>query len=146
MGRIQMKTRMGVAVMAGAMATAPAANAAEELFRPLPAEARDLGDMRWEKRPILVFAPAQSDPDYVRQMDLLRAAEAALAERDIVVLSDLDDRTPSPLRQGFQPGGFKIVLVGKDGGVKLERDDVTAPEDLMALIDTMPMRIREAAE
>ena len=52
-------------------------------------------------------------------------------------------RTPSPLRQGFQPGGFKLVLVGKDGGVKLEQDAVLAPEELFAVIDRMPMRRNE---
>ena len=45
-----------------------------------------------------------------------------------------------------QPGGFKLVLVGKDGGVKLEQDSVLSPDELFAVIDRMPMRMREAAE
>ncbi|MBY6006357.1 DUF4174 domain-containing protein [Salipiger bermudensis] len=142
MGRIRMKTKLGVAVVAGALAASPAL-AATDLFQTLPTDARDLNAMRWDKRPVLLFAPSQDHPDYARQMEMLRAAEAALAERDIVVLSDLDDRTPSPLRQGFQPGGFKLVLVGKDGGVKLEQDAVLAPEELFAVIDRMPMRRNE---
>ena len=143
MGRIRMMTKMGVAVMAGAIATQAAAT---ELFQRLSPEARDLAGMRWEKRPVLIFASSGEDPDYPRQMTLLQQAAQALAERDIVVLSDLDPRTPSPLRQGFQPGGFKLVLVGKDGGVKLERDSVLSPDELFAVIDRMPMRMREAAE
>ncbi|MCA0849296.1 DUF4174 domain-containing protein [Salipiger thiooxidans] len=144
MGRIRMMTKMGVAVMAGAIATQAAA--ATELFQRLSPEARDLAGMRWEKRPVLIFASSGEDPDYRRQMTLLQQAAQALAERDIVVLSDLDPRTPSPLRQGFQPAGFKLVLVGKDGGVKLERDSVLSPDELFAVIDRMPMRMREAAE
>ena len=143
MGRIRMMTKMGVAVMAGAIATQAAAT---ELFQRLSPEARDLAGMRWEKRPVLIFASSGEDPAYRRQMTLLQQAAQALAERDIVVLSDLDPRTPSPLRQGFQPGGFKLVLVGKDGGVKLERDSVLSPDELFAVIDRMPMRMREAAE
>ena len=85
--------------------------------------------------------PETVDTDQVAA--LAAELEAARAERDIVVLSELDDRTPSPLRQGFQPGGFKLVLVGKDGGVKLEQDAVLAPEELFAVIDRMPMRRNE---
>ena len=94
---------------------------------------------------MLIFAPSRDDPAYSRQMELLRAQVDALAERDIVVLSDLDADTPSPLRQGFQPGGFRIVLVGKDGGIKLEQEEVLDPETLFSLIDGMPMRRNEMA-
>ena len=79
-------------------------------------------------------------------MELFRQAEAALRERDIVVLSDLDPKNPGPIRQTFSPGGFKLVLVGKDGGVKLEKDAVLQPEELFAVIDRMPMRQREMSE
>ena len=51
----------------------------------------------------------------------------------------------APLRQGFQPGGFRIVLVGKDGGIKLEQEEVLDPETLFSLIDGMPMRRNEMA-
>ena len=144
MGRVRMRTKLGVAVMAGALA-ASAANASPDLFRDLPGDARDLNDLRWEKRPVLIFAPSRDDPAYSRQMELLRAQVDALAERDIVVLSDLDADMPSPLRQGFQPGGFRIVLVGKDGGIKLEQEEVLDPETLFSLIDGMPMRRNEMA-
>ena len=38
---------------------------------------------------------------------------------------------------------FEVVLIGKDGGVKARTDDPNALEDLLALIDTMPMRRTE---
>ncbi|NDV99222.1 DUF4174 domain-containing protein [Salipiger sp. PrR002] len=120
-----------------------AGQTAGEIFRPLPAEQRDLQDMRWDKRPVLLFAPSESDATYSQQMALFRQAEAELRDRDIVVLSDLRPDQPSPLRQGFSPGGFKLVLVGKDGGVKLEEDAVLYPEQLFAVIDRMPMRRNE---
>lgn len=145
MGRILMKTKLGIAIAAGAIA-ATQASAANDLFQPLPQDARDLGAMRWEKRPVLLFAPSATDAAYQQQMALFDAARNALADRDIVVLSDTDPRSPSYLRQGFQPGGFKLVLVGKDGGVKLEQDSVLAPDALFAVIDRMPMRRREMAD
>ncbi|MCA0996370.1 DUF4174 domain-containing protein [Alloyangia pacifica] len=133
-----------VGLAAAATLVAPiAGQAAGEIFRPLPAEQRDLQDMRWDKRPVLLFAPSESDATYSQQMALFRQAEAELRDRDIVVLSDLRPDQPSPLRQGFSPGGFKLVLVGKDGGVKLEEDAVLSPEQLFAVIDRMPMRRNE---
>ncbi len=117
-----------------------------DLFRQLPAEARDLKDLKWQHRPVLLFAPSEDSADYTEQMALFRHSEAGLAERDIVVLSDLDPKNPSLIRQTFSPNGFKLVLVGKDGGVKLEKDTVLQPNELFAVIDRMPMRQREMSE
>ena len=35
---------------------------------------------------------------------------------------------------------FEVLLIGKDGGVKLRRDKPVAAFEITALIDTMPMR------
>ncbi|MBU2962380.1 DUF4174 domain-containing protein [Citreicella sp. C3M06] len=145
MGRILMKTKLGVAIAAGAIA-ATQSGGQGELFRALPHDMRDLGEMRWQYRPVLLFAPSSDDPTYMRQMALFDAARAALAERDIVVLSDTEPKAASYLRQGFQPGGFRLVLVGKDGGVKLEQTEVLPPDALFAVIDRMPMRQREITD
>ena len=40
-------------------------------------------------------------------------------------------------------GAFSVILVGKDGGVKLERQDRTSLEEIFALIDSMPMLQQE---
>jgi hypothetical protein len=36
-----------------------------------------------------------------------------------------------------------VVLIGKDGGVKLRNDYVVAPQKILDLIDGMPMRRAE---
>jgi hypothetical protein len=41
------------------------------------------------------------------------------------------------------PNDFAVLLVGKDGGVKLSSERPVLTENLSALIDTMPMRRRE---
>ncbi|WP_226621469.1 DUF4174 domain-containing protein [Alloyangia pacifica] len=138
-------TRFGLAAVT-TFATPVFAAGEQDIFRPLPAEQRDLAEMRWDSRPVLLFAPEAGDDSYERQMALFRDAEQALRDRDIVVLSDLEARNPGPIRQAFSPGGFKLVLVGKDGGVKLEEDAVLAPDQLFAVIDRMPMRKREMAD
>jgi hypothetical protein len=49
------------------------------------------------------------------------------------------------IRSRFQISreGFEILLIGKDGTVKLRSDKPVSSEDLFALIDSMPMRKRE---
>lgn len=37
-------------------------------------------------------------------------------------------------------GAFHVVLVGKDGGVKLKSDTVVSDVEMFDLIDRMPMR------
>ncbi len=37
------------------------------------------------------------------------------------------------------PGQFAVILVGKDGGVKLHRQEETQLDDIFGLIDSMPM-------
>ena len=107
----------------------------------LPAGADPLTEYRWEKRPIVVFAPAEDDPQLAEQLDRLEAARAALEERDNVVI--VDTEPGSALRQRFDPAPFAVILVGKDGTEKLRRETPVAVEELNALIDSMPMRRRE---
>ncbi|EIE51620.1 uncharacterized protein DUF4174 [Salipiger aestuarii] len=94
MGRILMKTKLGIAVAAGAIA-ATQTRATPDIFQALPEGANDLNDLKWAKRPVLLFAPSRDDAAYARQMALFDAARAALAKRDIVVLSDIDRIPPA---------------------------------------------------
>jgi len=111
-----------------------------------PADTSDLSEFLWLKRPVIVFADTEADPRYIEQLELLNARADELFERDVVVLVDTDPANPSPLRQKLRPRGFMLVLVGKDGGVKLRKP---RPWDVRALtrqIDKMPMRVREIRE
>jgi len=119
---------MAVAVIAGLLATLGAA-----------AQAADLDAYRWEARPILVFAE-EGDPKLAEQLVRFEAAEAALRDRDNVVV--VDTEPGSALRRRFDPGAFTVILIGLDGGEKFRRDGLVRPEELNALIDAMPMRRR----
>lgn len=139
---------IGLALGAGLVIAATGALGASgpDLVRPLPVGTGDLRDYRWEKRPVLVFAPSEADPDYRRQLALLTAAREGLAERDVVVLTDAAPERLGRLRTGLAVEGFALLLVGKDGGVKLRETAPVTPERLFALIDRMPMRRRELSE
>ena len=125
--------------------TAVAESAGEPPADPIfPVETvEDLSQFVWEKRPIVVFADSPNDLNFKRQIELLQARRDDLAERDVVVLTDTDPAVTSPLRKKLRPRGFALVLIGKDGGVKLRKP---APWDVRALsrvIDKMPIRQQE---
>jgi hypothetical protein len=117
----------------------------------------ELDQYRWKNRLLFVFAATREDPSFVSLHDSVLARHADVADRDLVVFEVLDsglstvDREPldpdtvERLRKkfGVSEGDFSVILVGKDGGVKLERHDRTSLEEIFALIDSMPMRQEE---
>ena len=100
------------------------------------AEPDILERLRWQARPIVVLGPPD---DVAGQVALLEDRRADLAERDVVVLTD--GPGVAALRDG---PGFRLLLIGKDGGVKLDRRAPVAVDTILSLIDSMPMRRREA--
>ena len=111
-----------------------------------PADMTDLSQFQWKKRPIVVFADSENDPAFVAQMELLRAREDDLRERDVIVLTDTDPAARNPIRLQLRPRGFTLVLVGKDGGVKLRKPFPWDVREITRSIDKMPIRQREIRE
>ena len=106
----------------------------------------DLKQFIWEKRPIIVFADSPNDPSFNQQMELLHNQADELAERDVIVLTDTDPDGQSQLRRTLRPRGFALVLVGKDGAVKLRKPFPWDVRELSRSIDKMPLRKREIRE
>lgn len=108
-----------------------------------PANSVELGDFRWKRRPVVVFADSTNDPAFIEQMELLRSGESELIERDVIVLTDTDPDAQGALRLKMRPRGFMLVLVGKDGGIKLRKPFPWSVREISRSIDKMPMRQRE---
>ena len=96
---------------------------------------------RWARRPLLIFAERTEQSQIQRA--LLKKHTAALAERDVVVLIDADPANQTALRQKYQPKGFEVLLLGKDGLIKTRQSTPVTAEELFRVIDAMPMRARE---
>ena len=103
----------------------------------------DLAEFQWQKRPIVVFAQTPLDPAFVRQMELLTERSDELADRDVVIITDTDPANPSELRRQLRPRGFMLVLIGKDGGVKLRKPFPWDVREITRTIDKMPLRRQE---
>ncbi|WP_300032137.1 DUF4174 domain-containing protein [uncultured Roseobacter sp.] len=103
----------------------------------------NLNQFKWKNRPVVVFAETENDPAFIEQMDLLRARESALRERDVVVITDTDPAARSDIRIKLRPRGFMLAIIGKDGGVKLRKPFPWDVREISRSIDKMPMRQRE---
>ncbi|MEH1901054.1 MAG: DUF4174 domain-containing protein [Nostoc sp.] len=119
----------------------------------------NLSSQKWKNRVLLVFAPSVDNHNYQQQMQLLQQ-KSGFADRDLVLVQVLatnksyangqliDESSAAKLRDrfGVDKENFRIILVGKDGGVK--RSDTT-PVQATAIfeqIDAMPMRRQEMQE
>lgn len=103
----------------------------------------NLNDFVWRKRPIVVFADSDQDPRFIEQIELLTSRIEALEARDVVILTDTNPDELSDLRRKLRPRGFMLVLIGKDGGVKLRKPFPWSVRELNRSIDKMPLRREE---
>lgn len=116
----------------------------------------DLSRYQWKNRVLVIFSDPTST-EFKKQSQVILAQKSALADRDLVVMA-IDGKTIVPLFgnvDGLQadavradvkaPAGnsFHVLLVGKDGLVKLRRDTAVSGPELFGLIDSMPMRSQE---
>lgn len=106
----------------------------------------ELSDFLWTSRPLVIFADSAADPRFVQQMDLINEQLDDLRERDVIVLTDTDPDADSALREQLRPRGFMLVLVGKDGGVKLRKPAPWHVREITRVIDKMPMRQQEVRD
>lgn len=113
----------------------------------------------WKRRLLLAFAPLRTHPGLAVQRARLKAAADGLAERDMTVIEIVQntvfvdgnptvDLNADALRREFDTSivEFSVILVGKDGGEKLRRDEPLAVARLFDVVDAMPMRRQEMRE
>ena len=97
----------------------------------------------WVKRPVIIFANTDLDVNFQTQMKSLRQGAEELAARDVVVLVDANPADNTALRKKFRPRGFAVLLMGKDGQIKLRKPFPWDARELSRSIDKMPMRQQE---
>lgn len=124
--------------------TAPPAGDATGLIR--PAGDATLAQYEWIKRPIVVFAESPADPRFVQQMQFIESDLTSLVERDVVVLTDTDPATLSPLRRELRPRGFMLVVIAKDGTIIQRKPLPWSVREISRAIDKMPMRQQEVRD
>ncbi len=125
------------------------------------ASSQDLKKHQWENRVILIVSQNEDSKTYNQQIAQLSRFPKELKERKILVYEILPERyrimnylnkekkgkwiSSSLLygQYGNKQEVFKVILIGLDGGVKLNSSNVLIPSELFATIDSMPMRRAE---
>ena len=117
----------------------------------------DLDSLRWKNRVLVLFSPSESDASFQSQKQGLASSAEEVLDRELMVLEIIEQgqsRAGNQLlsqksvqnirkRFGVQRGPFQVLLIGKDGGVKLRSSEPVSMKDLFGLIDSMPMRQQE---
>ncbi|WP_262927248.1 DUF4174 domain-containing protein [Phytohalomonas tamaricis] len=134
-------------MVACALITITSAASAADPANPLVSDA-------WHSRPLIVVSPSEADSDYQRMRGILADSTAEMNERDMVLYTVVNGHGKrdgnamteyethallSDLNLDAQ-GPLSVILIGKDGGKKIELKGFVAPQQIFDTIDRMPMR------
>ena len=107
--------------------------------------AEPLKEYLWKRRVVLSFSAAKSTPERISLLKQIKQYQCEFDDRQMVHIDLIAGSSDHQLlsRQFSVPNkNFNLVLLGKDGDVKLLTSQPSL-ENLLTLIDTMPMRQRE---
>ena len=116
-----------------------------------------LNGYKWKNRVLLILGSSKSSELINAQLTRLEPLNKAFDERKILILKAVDGNlqilngsnthnySKSDLNAVFnaEKADFKLILIGLDGGIKLEQKQPIDRLDLFGLIDGMPLRKAE---
>ena len=112
---------------------------------------QNLDDFRWKNRIVLIMNPGPQNPLSDKQLKSFRLYKAEIKERDLLVF-EVNNTSVTDIfeaQRSLDPAEIPhrnyegIILLGKDGGIKLKKPFYVPPSELFELIDSMPMRRAE---
>ena len=115
-------------------------------YGPVQASEISLDDLKWVARPVVVFGDSDNEPNVERQLRLLLERPELLTERDIVIVVDTDPAAKTSPRIALRPRGFSLVILDRDGEVKLRKPTPWSAREIIAAIDKFPSRRQEMLE
>jgi hypothetical protein len=107
--------------------------------------AEPLTEYLWKRRVVLSFSAAKSTPERILLLKQIEQYQCEFDDRQMVhidLIAGSSDHQLLSRRFSVPKKDFNLVLLGKDGDVKLLTSQPSL-ENLLTLIDTMPMRQRE---
>lgn len=102
-----------------------------------------LDEFLWLNRLVIVFADTDRDPAFQEQMALLQEHPEGLIARDVVVITDTDPSQASAIREKLRPRGFGLLLIDKDGLIKLRKPSPWDVREISRSIDKTDLRQQE---
>ena len=107
--------------------------------------AEPLAQYLWKRRVVLSFSAAESTPERISLLKQIEQYQCEFDDRQMVhidLIAGSSDHLLLSRQFSIPDMDFNLVLLGKDGDVKLLTSQPSL-EKLLTLIDTMPMRQRE---
>ena len=99
----------------------------------------ELNQYLWKNRIILTFADDEYHPGLIKLKAEMKENECEILNRDLLHFHFSNDgKTGNQKTTNDQ--SFRILLIGKDGGIKYESNRPVSLIQLFELIDSMPMR------
>ena len=117
--------------------------------------AQNIDSFKWKNRIILLKDSHFNSVKLQEQLKALQSNLEKLHDRDILIFVLTDEAVFDTLKsktklqsrliiEGFGLKDFQgLILIGKDGGLKLKESFVVSPSTICNLIDSMPMRRAE---
>ncbi|MGX0878171.1 hypothetical protein ACSSV4_002868 [Roseovarius sp. MBR-154] len=106
----------------------------------------NLNELKWIKRPLVVFADTPNDPRFIEQMEYIEGRLSALEALDVIVITDTDPAAQTDIRRKLRPRGFGLVGIAKDGSIFLRKPAPWHVREITRSIDKLPARQRELRE
>ena len=102
----------------------------------------ELNQYLWKNRIILTFADDEDHPDLIKLKVEINEKNCEILKRDILNFHFRNEvKTGNHTTTNDQ--SFRILLIGKDGGIKYESNRFVSLNQFFELIDSMPMRQEE---
>ncbi len=118
--------------------------------------AQELTDYRWKNRVLLLFDESWESVAIKSQLEKFSKVREEMVDRDLIlfivthkgIFTESGRPQDMLLKDAYDTANvsekFKgIVLIGKDGGIKLKKDLEINPQLVFDLVDSMPMRKAE---
>ena len=102
----------------------------------------ELNQYLWKNRIILTFAEDEDHPDLIRLKVEMKENNCEILNRDLLHFHFSNDHKIGNITTK-NDRSFRILLIGKDGGIKYESKRSVSLIQLFELIDSMPMRQNE---
>lgn len=117
---------------------------------------QDLKEHQWKNRLVLIITKDLTSNIFKRQNETLASKTEELKQRKILIYKIIPEnyqfeysnkniiQNDKVFRKYNKADNmFKLILIGLDGGIKLEQTEFLSTEKLFAVIDGMPMRRSE---
>lgn len=100
-------------------------------------------DMIWQHHMLIIFATEERDPRLDEQRRALGPGMSGLQERDIRVVEVVGT---DPLRDSLivPLEGFHVLLVGRDGRVRMRQEGVVPVKEILELVEGRVVQKSEA--